>query len=334
MNYRIKFGGAILTGLIGLLTTGSEQSVMAQKVIKVTNAGSQPVWVTVAFEKKNVVESDSGVTADREIEAHARYSREANAGFEGFEVGSKDEIDLGGRTRNVDSSFLKEKYDWSPFIEAGESRIQPGLTEEFGVSGDQPVYYITIRKQSGFIKVNVPKLMSVHNDLILSDGGYEAPRVEAVIDAGTALYLKSGNEYISKPYKHGTFGEAVAMHKSNAGVLHYIRRVNGQSGPIKNGDIVYLTVNPTSAYNKSQLYMHHGAYDNIYYTNNSNHPASKWEIIKVRNGSAKKDPYIRTNQPFLLMNNEHRSKGLSVDSNDGWMHSTDKASQWKIDLDL
>ncbi|QGJ68893.1 Hypothetical protein PBC10988_5570 [Planctomycetales bacterium 10988] len=312
-------------------------TVSAQNVIQITNIGSQPIWVTVAFEKKNLVQSDSGVTADREFETHLKFAQEDSIGFEGLEASSSREIDMGGRVRRYDSSFLKEKFDWSPFIQAGESKIGPGYTESFGVSEDKNVYYLSVRRQSGILKVNVPKLVSVHNRLTINNDGYESPRERTLVTSGTSIYLKSQKngswEYITTPYKHGTFGDAVAMLNTNAGAIHSLVAVDGSTDPIKNGDLVYIKVNSNSAYDRNRLYMLHGAYDNIYYTNDTRARAAQWEVIKVRDTNSRRDPFIRTGTLFQLVNREHRNKGLSVQSNDGWLHSYENRSNWQFEVD-
>lgn len=241
--------------------------------VTVKNRSSRKVWVTISSQKPVLRESGNKESKEESHSGSIARSSGGSVGVEGIEISAESAMEAAYSQSKSSSSEAVRKYDWSPFIEAGEAEIGPGQQEVFKV--DDETYYLTVRRTaSSFWKVNVPKDTATAKELDLDDNGYWDP-IGETISNGDRVFLSHPSGKLSTPiHTHGMWNVA---NLGRSPASHVITAVDGSQDAITHEEVVRLRVErPIDGNNK---FLFHGHNDNLYYEDNASDDATKWRVL-------------------------------------------------------
>ena len=302
----------------------------------VTNSTNEKVWISVDNVKIELQEISGPSSSSRSSSSSWSMGLELSrsASVEIPEVGGASSSASGGlNASNAQSessssaSSSNRKFALSPFIEAGETLLQPGKTARIGV--DNSSYYLSARTEKTILAANVRKITDRNRHVWIK--GEQVQFVGAPITSGTNIHLthSSTAKSLADP-THAYSLYHVAQVKDSA-QLHRIEKVSG-NGQIENGDIVRIVA--LKPLEKNRKYLFHGAYDNAYYEWDSKDKATHWRVGIINNED---DTLVLRSGSRLQLTGVAWNKMLTVEKKPdlSWVKAmpvTGAATHWTIEI--
>ncbi len=173
---------------------------MVTRKIRVDNNTGKDIHVTVVDERKRLVESED--------ESSISVDLSGSIGFEGIEASHSIGVSKSDKT--------VRKYEWSPFIQAGEILISQGSYNIFTIHTDEKIYYLTVRvgNVSPCVNIGLDK-----DEVTIGPKGIPTVGGNLPIYSEQAIYLKHKNtgKFIQDPVRAkswpcGNAGNAPGKH--------------------------------------------------------------------------------------------------------------------------
>ncbi|MEC4813338.1 MAG: hypothetical protein SAK29_08720 [Scytonema sp. PMC 1069.18] len=163
------------------------------KYVLVNNKSGRDIYVTIRTEKKYLVESQDKNSIQVDVSA--------SIGIKALEASASTSV--------ASSNENMRKYEWSPFIQAGECPIPNGGDHRFTLDTDRSVYYVTVRIGQ------VCPCMDVGYDIDtidIDENGRPTVPGKVPIYSEQIIWLKhkSRNLYIVQPSKSNDWSKAAS----------------------------------------------------------------------------------------------------------------------------
>lgn len=281
-------------------------SATAQTKITVHNKSKETIWVTGTQETKKLTEAASGVEVDKRLASSIKMSASGSIGIpEVLEAGVSVSGEGSSSSKDYSNVTSSKKWDWSPFITAGEQQIPAGRSADFAIEAAK-IYYLTVRNSKGFTAVNVPKSTASDTAIYVDDSGFlGAPDARgAAIQCGKNIHLKcTSGRYLGPNKKdYASMDSAAASYQfSGSGTV-----TSGESYALKCGSMwLYETAKGNAG---------------LYGSDTGN--ASRWKVVKVTDKCKTKDTIIRAGDTVKLYNGNWTNTHL-CDYNNGYAAAGD-----------
>ena len=285
---------------------------MTTRKVRVDNNTGKDIYVTISDERKHLVESQDKSSISVDLSS--------SIGFEEIEASHSTGISKSDKT--------VRKYEWSPFIQAGEILIPQGSYNIFTIHTDKEIYYLTVRvnKVSPCINIGMDK-----SEVTIGPKGIPTVPGQIAIHSEQTIYLKhkETEKFIQDPVRSdnlpcGNVGNAPGKH-----LLIY----GSKDDTINNSvDLRIRCENDTSAGDDCRDYNNLYSSDKgwIYYDQASDNKKQIWTIYKTSNPSNSKGSAVCFEDEVVFRNKNWNSSKLYIHNNDHWLACNKYDAEWII----
>ena len=293
---------------------------MSQPEVIVENNSPHTIWVIIAEDQKNVIETKTRIVRETDFETYFKLVVEGKVAspIKG-EVSGKESGEFKLRLKQYYEENKEAKYEWSEFIAPGELEIPPGNQGRWARKADSPIYYVTIRTMGRiFPATSIGRQDAI---LTLNPNGKLADPIQQKkeITANSPVYLQRQGEenFVGDPqtsaynWDAGTFG--------NAGGSHIFE---GDNGEITEGILVRIVSRSKTLVDKSYKYLYSSDIGNTYYDKKRKSPTRNgkkqlWKIAKTTHRDNSSGPKLHYGDRVKISNGNWPKANLGV--NGKWL---------------
>lgn len=279
-----RFSSRLFTVLAcGVLFFASSADASGDKVkkVKIRNQSDSTIWVMIQFDQKHAIETKSKVIKELDFEAYYKMMMEGKVALpiEGvpIDASGKESVEFKNKLRTYYEEHQEAKYEYSEFIQPGELKIAAGETNDFSLSKETELYYISIRAMGAEILANnVPR--SESSIEVTNNGIADAKQTE--ITKGMPVYFQKdekGGHFIGDPIKGKNQWDA-ATYKDTAG-KHHIEPWSGSD--LASGTAVRIVTSSANLADAKFNVLYSSDVGNVYYDKHSDDGKQKWKISKT-----------------------------------------------------
>jgi hypothetical protein len=294
--------------------------------IRVNNNYPQAVHVTVAEEKKRLVESKDATSLSVSTETSLSVSTGISVG-EVCEKGSSSQ-----------SKEQIRKHEWSPSIEAGEVVIESNSHHIFKIHRDDPIFYLTVRVGTNFF---YNKSQETDEEITIDEKG-NLNKIGSPIKSGEVIFLqyKEGGRTIGEPIKE--MGWPCARVDDTNGE-HKIVLCGKENETEKDIEIADRSIVRIECKNERSAGEEFDGYNTmfcewgtgyIYYGKRKEADASqKWQILKTEAKSNSRSKFICIGDEVVLRSRKNTNESMYVytKNNNEWVAcDSGKGGSWII----
>lgn len=302
-------------------------AAFADEGVWIYNKTNEKIWVVLEAKKRLLTESETRNNSEIDFESYVEMVLQQKVESPIAGQATMGEAEAKMHLRNHWDNNKKLKFQYSDFIQPGESQLEPQTKRK--LQKPAATYYFTYRTNK---KIKENRVATKNDKIVITASGTDAIPLDGTrVVSGTKMEFYNpkskkgfGFPEDSKEWDAGTYRKSRAAHVlekvdfDNSRCPHKPDICDGDTVRIKSHDVTYKDQSYLYCYNDGSMY---------YDTKQKSKKSQIWIVSKQ--SSDDDDDYVRSGDKIILSNTKYRQTSIGI-YDDKWLQCMNEEIEWKI----